>query len=66
MDLDAIVVDEAYVVSDLHLAGWADAEVTEFFVALSLLPPPIPLEQIVGSHLAFEDQHRNSSPPRSS
>jgi len=29
--------------NDLHLAGWGDAEVKQFFVAISLLPPPIPL-----------------------
>ncbi|VVP11258.1 hypothetical protein PSH90_12835 [Pseudomonas sp. FP1762] len=34
------------IVSDLHVAGWCDADVTEFFVALSLLPPPIPLEEL--------------------
>lgn len=34
------------IVSDLHVAGWADSEVTEFFVALSLLPPPIPLAEL--------------------
>jgi hypothetical protein len=35
--------------SDLHVAGWADSEVTEFFVALSLLPPPIPLEELANA-----------------
>ncbi|AZQ54374.1 hypothetical protein [Burkholderia cenocepacia] len=34
------------IVLDLHIAGWPDSEVTEFFVALSLLPPPIPLEEL--------------------
>lgn len=37
------------IVSDLHVAGWSDAEVTEFFVALSLLPPPIPLEELASA-----------------
>jgi len=37
------------IVSDLHVAGWADAEVSEFFVALSLLPPPIPLEELANA-----------------
>jgi len=32
--------------SDLHIAGWPENEVREFFVALSLLPPPIPLEDL--------------------
>ncbi|MGM5053302.1 NACHT domain-containing protein [Rhizobium sp. 814_E9_N1_1] len=35
--------------SDLHVAGWADNEVREFFVALSLLPPPIPLEELASA-----------------
>ncbi|MCS3416933.1 hypothetical protein M2399_002155 [Pseudomonas sp. BIGb0450] len=34
------------IVSDLHIAGWCDTDITEFFVALSLLPPPIPLEEL--------------------
>lgn len=37
------------IVSDLHVAGWADSEVTEFFVALSLLPPPIPLDDLANA-----------------
>jgi hypothetical protein len=37
------------IVSDLHVAGWPDSEVTEFFVALSLLPPPIPLKELANS-----------------
>lgn len=37
------------IVSDLHVAGWPDSEVTEFFVALSLLPPPIPLEELANA-----------------
>lgn len=37
------------IVSDLHVAGWPDSEVTEFFVALSLLPPPIPLEELASA-----------------
>ncbi|MFZ3288389.1 MAG: NACHT domain-containing protein [Telluria sp.] len=37
------------IVSDLHVAGWADSEVNEFFVALSLLPPPIPLEELANA-----------------
>ncbi|MER8601219.1 NACHT domain-containing protein [Mesorhizobium sp. M1339] len=32
--------------ADLRIAGWRDAEVVEFFAALSLLPPPIPLEEL--------------------
>lgn len=37
------------IVSDLHVAGWSDSEVIEFFVALSLLPPPIPLEELANA-----------------
>lgn len=37
------------IVSDLYVAGWPDSEVTEFFVALSLLPPPIPLEELANA-----------------
>lgn len=37
------------IVADLHVAGWADSEVIEFFVALSLLPPPIPLEDLANA-----------------
>ena len=37
------------IVSDLHVAGWPDSEVTEFFVALSLLPPPIPLQELASA-----------------
>ncbi|OWK18979.1 hypothetical protein AJ88_46815 [Mesorhizobium amorphae CCBAU 01583] len=32
--------------ADLRIAGWRDAEVVEFFAALSLLPPPIPLGEL--------------------
>jgi len=39
----------AKIVSDLHVAGWPDSEVTEFFVALSLLPPPIPLVELANA-----------------
>lgn len=39
----------AKIVSDLHIQGWPDSEVTEFFVALSLLPPPIPLEELANA-----------------
>ncbi|WP_095050681.1 ATP-binding protein [Pseudomonas sp. Irchel s3h9] len=35
--------------SELHIAGWSDTDVIEFFVALSLLPPPIPLEELANA-----------------
>lgn len=31
---------------DLYTAGWSETEVREFFAALSLLPPPIPLADL--------------------
>lgn len=34
------------IIGDLRTAGWSDAEVVEFFVAISLLPPPIPLDEL--------------------
>lgn len=37
------------IVSDLHVAGWPGSEITEFFVALSLLPPPIPLDELANA-----------------
>jgi hypothetical protein len=30
----------------LHVAGWSEGDVREFFVGISLLPPPIPLEEL--------------------
>jgi NACHT domain len=37
------------IVSDLRIVGWQDSEVVEFFVALSLLPPPIPLDELANA-----------------
>ncbi len=34
---------------DLHVAGWLDEDVREFFAAISLLPPPIPLEELANA-----------------
>lgn len=34
---------------DLRIAGWQDSEVREFFAALSLLPPPIPLDELANA-----------------
>lgn len=36
----------AKITNDLYVLGWPEREVVEFFVALSLLPPPIPLEEL--------------------
>lgn len=32
--------------ADLHVAGWPEQDVHEFFAAISLLPPPIPLNEL--------------------
>ena len=37
------------IIADLRIAGWPDSDVAEFFVALSLLPPPIPLAELAGA-----------------
>lgn len=34
---------------DLHTTGWDEAEIREFFAALALLPPPIPLTELAKS-----------------
>lgn len=34
---------------DLHVAGWPDEDVREFFTAISLLPPPIPVEELANA-----------------
>ena len=31
---------------DLRIAGWPDSDVQEFFSAISLLPPPMPLDEL--------------------
>lgn len=34
---------------DLHVAGWSNDDITEFFSAIALLPPPIPLEELASA-----------------
>ncbi|WP_316235343.1 MULTISPECIES: hypothetical protein [unclassified Bradyrhizobium] len=34
------------IVSDLRVAGWPDSDIQEFFSAISLLPPPMPLDEL--------------------
>lgn len=34
---------------DLHKAGWHQNEINQFFAAISLLPPPIPLEEMASA-----------------
>ncbi len=45
---------------DLHLAGWGDDEVKQFFVAISLLPPPIPLSEMADA-LGWSESRVNSA-----
>ncbi|SEA82461.1 hypothetical protein SAMN05660420_03311 [Desulfuromusa kysingii] len=45
---------------DLHTAGWNDIEIREFFAALSLLPPPIPLTELAKA-LSWSDSQVNSA-----
>jgi len=45
---------------DLHTAGWSEIEVREFFAALSLLPPPIPLTELAKA-LDWSDSQVNSA-----
>lgn len=35
--------------ADLHVAGWNDGQIKEFFAAISLLPPPIPLDELANA-----------------
>ncbi|WP_136808727.1 NACHT domain-containing protein [Desulfosediminicola flagellatus] len=45
---------------DLHTAGWSEMEIREFFAALSLLPPPIPLTELAKA-LGWSDSQVNSA-----
>ncbi len=45
---------------DLHTAGWSDIEAREFFSALSLLPPPIPLTELAEA-LGWSESQVNSA-----
>ncbi|MCD1628095.1 hypothetical protein K7H22_19050 [Seohaeicola saemankumensis] len=45
---------------DLHTAGWSENEVREFFAALSLLPPPIPLSEL-SEALGWTESQVNSA-----
>ncbi|MFL9498802.1 ATP-binding protein [Rhodopseudomonas palustris] len=51
-DKTAITVDQLIsekcnkIFSDLRVAGWQDSDVQEFFSAISLLPPPMPLDEL--------------------
>jgi hypothetical protein len=45
---------------DLHTVGWREIEVREFFAALSLLPPPIPLTELAKA-LGWSDSQVNSA-----
>ncbi len=45
---------------DLHTTGWSGTEIREFFAALSLLPPPIPLTELAGA-LSWSESQVNSA-----
>lgn len=45
---------------DLHQTGWNGEEVNEFFTAISLLPPPIPLKEMA-SALGWSESKVNSA-----
>ncbi|WP_421315593.1 hypothetical protein [Aeromonas veronii] len=45
---------------DLHMIGWNTAEIREFFAALSLLPPPIPLVELAEA-LGWPESQVNSA-----
>ncbi|MCB1782628.1 MAG: NACHT domain-containing protein [Alphaproteobacteria bacterium] len=45
---------------NLHTAGWLESEVREFFAALSLLPPPIPLDELAPA-LGWSNSQVNSA-----
>ena len=45
---------------EFHLAGWGDEEIKQFFVAISLLPPPIPLNEMA-SALGWQQSKINSA-----
>lgn len=44
----------------LHTAGWSENDVREFFAALSLLPPPIPLTELAEA-LGWSESQVNSA-----
>lgn len=52
---DAITVEDIIrqqcekIFEDLRVAGWQDNEIREFFAAISLLPPPIPLGELASA-----------------
>ncbi|MBB93460.1 MAG: hypothetical protein CML68_02460 [Rhodobacteraceae bacterium] len=45
---------------DLYTAGWSNNDVREFFAALSLLPPPIPLTELAEA-LGWSESQVNSA-----
>jgi len=45
---------------DLDTAGWSETEIREFFAALSLLPPPIPLTELAEA-LDWSESQVNSA-----
>lgn len=46
---------------DLHVAGWPNEEVRAFFTAISLLPPPIPMEELASALGWVDSQVRSAA-----
>ena len=45
---------------DLHIAAWPNSDIEEFFAAISLLPPPIPLDELAAA-LGWSSSQVNSA-----
>jgi hypothetical protein len=63
---DEITVEEIIaqrcqkIFDDLHVAGWSEGDVREFFAGISLLPPPIPLDELANA-LGWPDSQVRSA-----
>ncbi|WP_163874514.1 ATP-binding protein [Rhizobium laguerreae] len=63
---DEITVEEIIaqrcqkIFDDLHVAGWSERDVREFFAGISLLPPPIPLDELANA-LGWSDSQVRSA-----
>ncbi|MEY8143107.1 NACHT domain-containing protein [Falsihalocynthiibacter sp. CO-5D18] len=61
ISVEALIAEKCDAIfRDLHLAGWNKPEVHEFFAALSLLPPPIPLNELAKA-LGWSESQINSA-----
>lgn len=63
---DEITVEEIIaqrcqkIFDNLHIAGWSERDVREFFAGISLLPPPIPLDELANA-LGWSDSQVRSA-----